>query len=103
MNARSSFELRATLVAGVLQNVEPAGNREPEKGTRQDPEVLQLGLTQSEIEAIEKRLAKLLERVDKGEVPLLEGHGTPGPHRRQPPQPPEIDAPKLLHRFPNPL
>jgi hypothetical protein len=65
---------------GVLQSVQPGGNRGPRKGTRQGSEVLQLGLTQSEIEAIEKRLAKLLERVEKGEVPLLEEHGQPAAH-----------------------
>ena len=58
---------------GILRNVEPTQNRRPDKGTRQDPGALQLGLTQSEILAIEKRLAKLLERVDKGGVPVLRG------------------------------
>lgn len=60
---------------GILRNVKPTENTKPDKGTRQGPGVLQLGLTQPEIAAIEMRLAKLLERVDKGQIALLDRDG----------------------------
>jgi hypothetical protein len=56
---------------GILRNVELKENTKPDTGTRQAPDVLQLGLRQSEIAAIETRLAKLLERVDRGDIALL--------------------------------
>jgi hypothetical protein len=56
---------------GVLANVPPAMNRDPDRGTQVTPDRVQLGLTRSELDAIETRLRTLLERVDRGELPLF--------------------------------
>ena len=56
---------------GVLELVPPGPNRDPERGARTSPGRLQLGLTRSEIDALETRLRTLLDRVDHGELPLF--------------------------------
>jgi hypothetical protein len=56
---------------GVLVSVPPVMNRDPDRGTQVTPDRLQLGLTRSELDAIETRLRTLLERVDRGELPVF--------------------------------
>ena len=56
---------------GVLQNVKPSENWNRLTGARLAPGRVQFGLTVSEIDAIEERLAKLLRDVDEGKVAVL--------------------------------
>jgi hypothetical protein len=56
---------------GILEGVPPAMNRDADRGTQVTPDRIQLGLTRSELDAIETRLRTLLERVDRGELPLF--------------------------------
>jgi len=56
---------------GMLEVVPPGPNRDPKRGARVSPGRLQLGLTRSEIDALETRLRTLLARVDRGEPPLF--------------------------------
>lgn len=53
---------------GILQTVPPGPNRDPEKGPRVSDGWVQLGLTRSELDRVEKRLRELLARVDRGEL-----------------------------------
>jgi hypothetical protein len=53
-----------------LDEVPPTAPLAPDQGVRRAGEVIQLGLTKKEIDAIEKRLAELLEQVDKGKIAL---------------------------------
>jgi len=55
----------------VLQNVKASENWNRLTGTRLAPGRVQFGLTVSEIDAIEERLAKLLRDVDEGKVAVL--------------------------------
>jgi hypothetical protein len=55
----------------ILQNVKVSANWNRLIGTRLAPGRLQFGLTVSEIDAIEERLAKLLRDVDEGKVAVL--------------------------------
>jgi hypothetical protein len=63
-------ELRAD-TDGILENVTPGPNRDPEHGSRVAPGWLQLGLTDSELEDVEERLVELIERVDRGDLPVF--------------------------------
>jgi hypothetical protein len=63
-------ELRADR-DGVLRHVRPGPVVDPERGTRVGPGFIQLGLTRAEVDAVAERRARLLERVDRGEVPLF--------------------------------
>jgi len=63
-------ELRAD-TDGILENVTPGPNRDPEHGSRVAPGWLQLGLTDSELEDVEERLRELIERVDRGDLPVF--------------------------------
>jgi len=56
---------------GMLVVVPPGPNRDPKHGARLSPGQLQLGLTRSELDALESRLRTLLARVDRGELPLF--------------------------------
>jgi hypothetical protein len=55
----------------VLQNVKASENWNRLAGARLAPGRVQFGLTVSEIDAIEERLAKLLRNVDEGNVAVL--------------------------------
>jgi hypothetical protein len=43
-------------------------NLDPARGVRRQPDRIQLGLTRSEIHAVEKRIRKLLKTVDGGKI-----------------------------------
>jgi hypothetical protein len=53
---------------GRLVDVEPTENLDRRKGVRQKDDIIQLGLTGGEINAIYGRLERLLRRVDSGEI-----------------------------------
>ena len=53
---------------GILRHVPPGENADPKRGARIGRGSIQLGLEEKEIDAIEKRLRKLLERVDAGKL-----------------------------------
>ena len=57
--------------SGVLRNVEPEANLDPEKGVRRTPAGIQFGLTQSEIDAVAERTRILLARIDAGELQVF--------------------------------
>jgi hypothetical protein len=56
---------------GMLVPVTPGPNADPDRGARVGTGWLQLGLTRSELDALEARLHNLLARVDRGELPLF--------------------------------
>jgi hypothetical protein len=56
---------------GQIDEVTPAASFDAHKGVRRAGNVIQIGLTNSEIDGIERRLKELLQRVDKGEVTLF--------------------------------
>ncbi len=56
---------------GIFRPVTPGENLSPNEGVRIAGNTIQLGLTRSEIEAVWKRIQKLLARVDNGEIPLF--------------------------------
>ena len=63
----AQFEMRN----GMMAPAEPGPNLDPEDGVRLEGDVLQLGLTRSEIEGIHERLQKLLGEVDEGKIRLF--------------------------------
>lgn len=63
-------ELRADR-RGVLQPVPPGRVMDPERGVRIDGSRVQLGLTTAEIDAVSRRITALLERVERGELPVF--------------------------------
>jgi hypothetical protein len=63
-------ELRAN-ADGMLEVVPPGPARDPESGALAVPGRVQLGLTRSELDSLETRLRTLLDRVDRGELPLF--------------------------------
>lgn len=56
---------------GDLHHVAAGPNLNPERGNRLGPGRLQIGLTRKEILKIEKRIRKLLAKVDAGKVKLM--------------------------------
>ena len=56
---------------GVLQPVTPSAVIDPARGVRSQNGRLQMGLTTAEIDAVAQRIAALLDRVDRGELPVF--------------------------------
>ncbi len=56
---------------GIYRSVSPGENLSPNEGVRISGDNIQLGLTKFEIEAVWKRIQRLLARVDGGEIPLF--------------------------------
>ena len=56
---------------GVLHNVEHRQNMKPKVGSRVFSNGIQIGLTTSEIQLIQRRLKKLLKEVDEGKWELF--------------------------------
>lgn len=63
----AQFEVRGDM----LVQVEPGANIDPGDGVRRKDDIVQLGLTDREIDGIESRLRKLLEDVDKGDIEVF--------------------------------
>lgn len=63
----AQFEVRN----GELVTVEPGENLGPRRGVRNTKGVIQFGLTRFEINDIETRIRRLLERVDEGKLPTF--------------------------------
>jgi hypothetical protein len=61
------FEIRA----GELVRTAPSANVDRDEGVRRRGDVIQLGLTRTEIEALGHRIEKLLEDVDRGRIQPL--------------------------------
>ena len=51
--------------------VEPTASLDPDKGVRREGTTLQFGLREDEIDSIERRLRKILEQVDDGDLSLF--------------------------------
>jgi hypothetical protein len=51
--------------------VAPGPNLSPNRGVRREGKVLQMGLTKSEIAAVNRLLARLLQRVDAGAIAVV--------------------------------
>jgi hypothetical protein len=74
----AQFELRG----GQAEEVAPTAPLSKNEGVRRRGNVIQLGLTLEEIDAIDGRLEKLLERVDRYEIALLDDDGQPARAKR---------------------
>ena len=57
---------------GIIKSAKPSENIDAKKGVRRKEGIIQLGLTEREINMIEKRLRDLLEKVDKGKYELFQ-------------------------------
>ena len=57
---------------GAWTAVTPGPNLAPRRGVRRDGDQLQMGLTKMEIDAVQRLLERLLERVDKGQITTRE-------------------------------
>lgn len=57
--------------SGVLRPGGPTAPGAPDEGVFYDGQRLQLGLSRDEIAGIQRRRARLLQRVDRGEIPLF--------------------------------
>ncbi len=56
---------------GIITSAPPTENIDVKKGVRRKENIIQLGLTASEINSIDKRLKNLLKNVDKGKYDLF--------------------------------
>ena len=56
---------------GVFREAEPSAPFDADAGARRRDGVLQLGLEPGEIAALRERLARMLDAVDRGEIPLF--------------------------------
>ena len=56
---------------GILQHVPPGPNPAPSKGSRVSRDMIQLGLTESEIEDVHRRIQKVIQRVDSGALAVF--------------------------------
>jgi hypothetical protein len=63
------------IVDGYLHPVEPGENLRPGRGLRVTDDRVQFGLTESEIRDIHRRIERLLERVDRGQVTTFSREG----------------------------
>jgi hypothetical protein len=59
------------LQGGLYVPVAPGANLSAMRGVRKEGDDLQMGLTSTEIKAIERLLEKLLKRIDAGEITLV--------------------------------
>jgi hypothetical protein len=79
---REQLESRLAVLAqwqmqdGRYVPVPPGPNLAARRGVRRDGEQLQMGLTSMEIQAIQRLLERLLQRIDKGEINALPPAGS---------------------------
>ena len=70
LHAHLGVLVQLDLRDGNFVEVEPTENLDPGRGVRRSETSIQLGLTDSEIRAIHRRLVRLVERVDDGRYEL---------------------------------
>jgi len=63
------------ILDGYLHPVEPGENLRPGRGLRVTDDRVQFGLTEGEIRSIHRRIERLLERVDRGQVTTFSREG----------------------------
>ena len=71
LHARLGVLVQLELRDGNFVEVEPTDNLNPGRGVRHDAQRIQLGLTESEIRALHRRIVRLIEWVDEGRYELL--------------------------------
>lgn len=71
LHARLGVLVELELRDGNFHEVAPTENLDPGRGVRRNDERIQLGLTDSEIRAIHRRIVRLIERVDDGRYELI--------------------------------
>ena len=71
LQAQLGVLVQLELRGGNFVEVEPTENLDPGRGVRRDGQRIQLGLTESEIRAMHRRIVRLLERVDEGRYELI--------------------------------
>ncbi len=71
LRTRLGVLVQLELRNGNFVEVEPTENLDPGRGVRRDAERIQLGLTESEIRAMHRRIVRLLERIDDGRYGLI--------------------------------
>ena len=71
LQARFGILVQFEIRDGNFAEVEPTENLDPGRGVRRDAERIQLGLTESEIRAMHRRIVRLIERVDDGRYELI--------------------------------
>ena len=71
LQARLGVLVQLEVRDGNFTEVEPTENLNPGRGVRRDAERIQLGLTESEIRAMYRRIVRLIDWVDEGRYELL--------------------------------
>ncbi len=71
LQARLGILVQFEIRDGNFVEVEPTENLDPGSGVRHDAERIQLGLTESEVRAVHRRIVRLLEWVDDGRYGLI--------------------------------
>jgi hypothetical protein len=71
LEQRLSVLAQWKLQGGLYVPVAPGANLSAMRGVRKEGDDLQMGLTSTEIKAIERLLEKLLKRIDAGEITLV--------------------------------
>lgn len=71
LHAHLGVLVQLDLRDGNFVEVEPTENLDPGRGVRRSESSIQLGLTNSEIGAVHRRLVRLIERIDDGRYELI--------------------------------
>ncbi len=71
LQARLGVLVQLEIRNGAFVEVEPGANLDVGRGVRHSETMVQLGLTDSEIRNVHRRLTRLLERVDEGRYELI--------------------------------
>jgi hypothetical protein len=87
LEARLGVLAQWQLRGGAWQPVPPGPNLAPRSGVRREGDMLQMGLTVGEINAIERLLERLLRDVDRGAIVTLPAPAPPGAVMSAPPAP----------------
>ena len=71
LQARLGVLVQLEVRDGNFVQVEPTENLNPGRGVRHDTQRIQLGLTESEVRAMHRRIVRLMDWVDEGRYELL--------------------------------